>query len=119
MFHLNFLLQNRAELPVTLVLGLATSASALNQILPSSIADMLDTRDFHLVQALNKLELIFQQVFLDEKMPLLLSHSLLSSLDDRFMLYDFTVRTVQHGLKVRARLLSLLFLFLISNRNSC
>lgn len=92
--------QNRAELPITLILGLATSSNALNQILPSSISDMLDTRNFHLVQALAKLEAVFQQIFFSPEMPFILSHSLMKNLDDKFMLHDFTVRSIEHSLKV-------------------
>ena len=42
--------QARRQLPVTLVLGLATSAVSLQQMLPSAAADCLQTRHFQLVQ---------------------------------------------------------------------
>jgi len=43
--------QARRQLPVTLVLGLATSAVSLQQMLQAAAADCLQTRHFQLVQA--------------------------------------------------------------------
>ena len=76
----------------------------LTQLLPTAVSDILDTRNFHLVKALAKLEALFEGVLLAEDMPMMLSSSLLQSLDDQFMLYDFTVRSFQHSLKVGLRL---------------
>ena len=72
----------------------------LTQLLPTAVSDILDTRNFHLVKALAKLEALFEGVLLAEDMPMMLSSSLLQSMDDQFMLYDFTVRSFQHSLKV-------------------
>lgn len=45
-----FWVQGRARLPVTLVLGMAISVAALRHMLPAKAADVLQAREFRLVQ---------------------------------------------------------------------
>ena len=43
-------LQARAQLPVTLVLGMSISVAALRHMLPVKAADVLQAKEFRLVQ---------------------------------------------------------------------
>ena len=96
------LTQNHSELPVTLVLGMATSAAALTQMLPVAAADMLAPRNFKLVQAMARLEAVVRQVLLGPRPhAVFFGHRLLRALDDDFMLQDFTVGSAERGLQVR------------------
>ena len=44
------MLQARAQLPVTLVLGMSISVAALRHMLPVKAADLLQAKEFRLVQ---------------------------------------------------------------------
>lgn len=44
------MLQARAQLPVTLVLGMSISVAALRHMLPVKAADVLQAKEFRLVQ---------------------------------------------------------------------
>ncbi len=48
-------MQARAQLPVTLVLGMSISVAALRHMLPVKAADVLQAKEFRLVQVLNRL----------------------------------------------------------------
>ena len=66
---------------------------------------MLAIKSVQLVQALSRLEGMFDQVLLGDKRRLCLGDILMNDLDTLFMHHDFTVRGFQQGLKVmRARL---------------
>ncbi len=43
-------MQGRARLPVTLVLGMAISVAALRHMLPAKAADVLQAKEFRLMQ---------------------------------------------------------------------
>lgn len=43
-----------AELPITLILGMATSAGALQQMLPVAAASMLDPQHFQLASSMER-----------------------------------------------------------------
>lgn len=47
-------LQAHAELPITLVLGMATSAGALQQMLPVAAASMLEPHHFQLMSSMER-----------------------------------------------------------------
>lgn len=61
---------------------------------------MLTIKSFQLTQAMSKLEAIFRDVLLSNKMGYCLGHTLLQDLQNQFMHYDFSVRSFQQGLKV-------------------
>ncbi len=47
-------LQAHAELPIVLVLGMATSAGALQQMLPVAAASMLEPQHFQLTSSMER-----------------------------------------------------------------
>ena len=46
------LVQVHSQLPVVLVMGMSTSAAALQQMLPLAVVDLLEAQHFHLVRSL-------------------------------------------------------------------
>ena len=46
------LVQVHSQLPVVLVMGMSTSAAALQQMLPLAVVDLLEAKHFHLVRSL-------------------------------------------------------------------
>lgn len=47
-------MQTHAELPITLILGMATSAGALQQMLPVAAASMLEPQHFQLASSMER-----------------------------------------------------------------
>lgn len=47
-------MQVHAELPITLILGMATSAGALQQMLPVAAASMLEAQHFQLTSSMER-----------------------------------------------------------------
>lgn len=45
-------MQVHSQLPVVLVMGMSTSAAALQQLLPLAVVDLLEAQHFHLVRSL-------------------------------------------------------------------
>lgn len=97
-------LQNHADLPIVLILGMSTSAQALGQILPISTTDLLSPRNFQMVRSLPRLEAIFRQVLLSDDCRLFFGHALLRDLDDYYMRDNFTIGGFQKGLHVGLRI---------------
>ena len=48
------MMQTHAELPITLILGMATSAGALQQMLPVAAASMLEAQHFQLASSMER-----------------------------------------------------------------
>ncbi|CAK0784901.1 hypothetical protein CVIRNUC_008106 [Coccomyxa viridis] len=91
----------RAQLPVTLVLGMSISVAALRHMLPVKAADLLQAKEFRLVQAKALLDSLVQKVLLGPRFHgLLFSHRLLDDLLHHFLSHDFSVSCIRQGLQI-------------------
>ncbi|DBA78540.1 TPA: hypothetical protein ACH3X2_007859 [Trebouxia sp. C0005] len=94
-------LQAHAELPIVLVLGMATSAGALQQMLPVAAASMLEPQHFQLTSSMERFEAVVREVLLGHHFPgLFFGHSVMRFINHQFMTHDFTTAVLRKGLQV-------------------
>ncbi|DBA90133.1 TPA: hypothetical protein ACH3X1_003444 [Trebouxia sp. C0004] len=90
-----------AELPIVLVLGMATSAGALQQMLPVAAASMLEPQHFQLTSSMERFEAVVRDVLLGHHFPgLFFGHSVMRFINHQFMTHDFTTAVLRKGLQV-------------------
>lgn len=89
--------------PVTLVLGLTTTAAALHAALPSYLIDRaLECHHFNLATAMARLDTLVEQVLLSKWPGLLLEGALVNTLWEHFLVHYFSPSIVVQGWKVAA-----------------
>ncbi|KAL0049556.1 hypothetical protein WJX82_004745 [Trebouxia sp. C0006] len=90
-----------AELPIVLVLGMATSAGALQQMLPVAAASMLEPQHFQLTSSMERFEAVVRDVLLGHQFPgIFFGHSVMRFINHQFMTHDFTTAVLRKGLQV-------------------
>ncbi|CAL8462846.1 g2380 [Coccomyxa elongata] len=93
--------EGRARLPVTLVLGMAISVAALRHMLPAKAADVLQAKEFRLVQAKQLLESLVREALLGRQFHgVMFDYATLDFLLERFLNHDFNVASFRRGLQV-------------------
>lgn len=93
----------RYRLPITLVVGLTTTARALKSMMPDELFDKLDCKAFRLTSAIARLDNVVQKVLLggNGAWPgLVFGDKVMESLYNMFMIHCFSAGIVGLGLKV-------------------
>lgn len=94
------------EVPLTLMLGLTTSADALHDLLPSEVTDRcMDLQHYKLASAMTRLDSLVKQVLLggSGRWPgLLFSEAIVDRLTTRFFNHFYSSGSIVQGLKVAA-----------------
>jgi hypothetical protein len=93
----------RYRLPITLVVGLTTTARALKSMMPDELFDKLDCKAFRLTSAIARLDNVVQKVLLggNGAWPgLVFGDKVMESLYNMFMIHCFSAGIVVLGLKV-------------------
>lgn len=88
----------RSELPLILILGVATSVSALISLIPYHITSKLKFEVLKTLESPALLNSIIDDVLLSPFCPFRLSRSVLTHLVDVFMFYDFSINSFIKGL---------------------
>lgn len=88
----------RSELPLFLILGVATSVSALINMIPYHITSKLKFEVLKTLDATSLLNSIINDVLLSPFCPFRLSGKVLQHLVDVFMFYDFSINSFISGL---------------------
>lgn len=88
----------RSELPLILILGVATSVSALINLIPYHITSKLKFEVLKTLQSTTLLNSIINDVLLSPFCPFRLSRNVLTHLVDVFMYYDFSINSFIKGL---------------------
>ncbi|KAK9806953.1 hypothetical protein WJX72_008557 [[Myrmecia] bisecta] len=93
--------EGHADLPVILILGMATSAEALQQMLSSDACEMLRTQHFQLTNSMEGLDAVFREVLLGPTFHgVFFGHDLMAFLNKLFLMHNYSVSTLQRGLQV-------------------
>lgn len=88
----------RSELPLILILGVATSVSALINLIPYHITSKLKFEVLKTLESTTLLNSIINDVLLSPFCPFRLSRNVLTHLVDVFMYYDFSINSFIKGL---------------------
>ncbi|KAK9794388.1 hypothetical protein WJX73_004174 [Symbiochloris irregularis] len=95
--------EGQGELPVTVVLGMATCLAMLDQMLPAPSRSLLHTQPFRLMQAVERMEELVSSVLLGSKPPALMwGPGLLSWAHKQSLLHDCTPASLLHCMQVAA-----------------
>eukprot|EP00891_Asterochloris_glomerata_P007571 jgi/Astpho2/7571/Aster-02477 len=90
-----------SQLPVVLVMGMSTSAAALQQLLPLAVVDLLEAQHFHLVRSLPRLQALMRDVLMGPKFHgIFFGHQVIKFINTHFMEHDFTTAVFRKGLQV-------------------
>lgn len=88
----------RSELPLILILGVATSVSALINLIPYHITSKLKFEVLKTLESTTLLNSIIDDVLLSPFCPFRLARNVLTHLVDVFMFYDFSINSFIKGL---------------------
>ena len=87
-----------SRVPVVVLLGLATSVSSLQGMLPASTAALLDARAFQLWSPGRMMEAVQERVLLSPELAPAFGSEVLSLLHTRFKEHDFSLAAVRRAL---------------------
>jgi len=96
------LAEHRHELPIHLMLGLDTNATAIHQILGYSGTVRLSTRVFQLPSAEVRMEAFLEDVIMSGRHAFFLSNPVINFLQDHVAEHSFSVESFSTGIKLAA-----------------
>lgn len=99
---IQLLLTIDTDVPMALVLGVATDISILQRILPIHVVNKLQLYKFQLNPSKQNLEQILNNVILTPNVAVNLSANVLNFLTDIFLYFDFSINSFVKGYQVNS-----------------
>jgi origin recognition complex subunit 3 len=89
-----------SQLPIILVIGVATAFKTLHNVLPSHVINHMDTHVFQSESSTEMLNIILDKVILNPDCPFHLSGRSFKILMDIFLFYDYSLNSFLQGYKI-------------------
>ncbi|XP_031567831.1 origin recognition complex subunit 3-like [Actinia tenebrosa] len=87
------------DIPLVMVFGVATSVSAVHQVLPHSVSTLLSIERFQSQPSLTCLLEIISKVLMTAGIPFKLGHKVFRFLYENFLFHDFSLQNFSTGLQ--------------------